>query len=986
MAQRGLLTEDEHQLLFGVPRQEHLIIKHYTLSPDDLDLVLRKRGARNQLGFAVQLCLLRHPGFGLRLNEAPSREMLTFLASQLQVSPHVFEDYSRRPQTRLDHAAELMARFNLRPAMQEDWPLMLNVAAEAAWATDNGVEIVQAVLDWLRDHWIILPAPARLERLARAGRALARRRAAEALLAPLTEDRLKAIDALLVNDATLKRTPLAWLRDIAEAPSTANMAALLERLTFVRSLQISPEIVDRVHERRFQQFVREGAVAPAFLLDEYSVRRRRATLVAQIIELEAKLADAAIGMFDRLVGGLFTRARRRQERAYQTTGREVSRLMRLFHSTITALSTARATRGDPFEIIDEGIGWSRLIKVQPHVEELAQLADGDTLVMAAAKFMTVRRFALPFLDAFTFRSTSRRNPVLAALNVVRESLRSRRRDLPQKPPLSFLPKTWQQLIMDTGQPDRRLYETAVFAVLRDRLRSGDIWVEGTRNYQRFDTYLLPPASAPSAIADLKAPDDADAYLAERSQLLEWRLKRFARGLSKNAVPGVSLRGEELHVTPLRALTPPEADRLDRDLDLLMPNIRITELLNEVAQATGFARCFTDLRDGRPADDVTAVLAAVLADATNLGIERMADASQGVTKAQLTWVHSWYLREETYKAAFGAIVDAHQRLPLAALWGDGSTSSSDGQFFRTGRRSAGAGEVNAKYGSDPGVKFYTHLSDQYGPFHTKVISATTSEAPHVLDGLLHHGTGLSIHEHYTDTGGATDHVFGLCHLLGFRFVPRLRDLKDRRLATMVGLEVPSSLQPLMGRPIRADVVRQGWDEVLQLAASLKAGTVAPSVMLKKLSAYKRQNRVDLALQEIGRIERSLFTLDWLENPDLRRRCHVGLNKGEARNSMTQAIFAHKQGRITDRTFENQSYRASGLNLVIAAIVYWNTLYMGCAVEHLRSQGWIVPDELLTHVAPLGWRHISLTGDYLWQHAVTGAGQQRPLRNVRHRSAA
>jgi hypothetical protein len=158
MAQRGLLTDDERQFLFGVPRQEHLIIKHDTLSRDDLDLVLHNRGARNQLGFAVHLCLLRYPGFGLRLNEAPPRELLTFLAGQLQVSPHVFEDYSRRPQTRLDHAAELMARLNLRPAMQEDWPLMLSVTAEAAWATDNGVEIVQAILEWLRTHRIILPA------------------------------------------------------------------------------------------------------------------------------------------------------------------------------------------------------------------------------------------------------------------------------------------------------------------------------------------------------------------------------------------------------------------------------------------------------------------------------------------------------------------------------------------------------------------------------------------------------------------------------------------------------------------------------------------------------------------------------------------------------------------------------------------------------------------------------------------------------------
>jgi TnpA family transposase len=77
-------------------------------------------------------------------------------------------------------------------------------------------------------------------------------------------------------------------------------------------------------------------------------------------------------------------------------------------------------------------------------------------------------------------------------------------------------------------------------------------------------------------------------------------------------------------------------------------------------------------------------------------------------------------------------------------------------------------------------FYTHVSDQYGPFRSKVISATTGEAPHVLDGLLHHGTTLELKEHYTDTGGANDHVFALCHLLGYRFAPRLRDIRDRRL--------------------------------------------------------------------------------------------------------------------------------------------------------------------------------------------------------------
>jgi len=72
----------------------------------------------------------------------------------------------------------------------------------------------------------------------------------------------------------------------------------------------------------------------------------------------------------------------------------------------------------------------------------------------------------------------------------------------------------------------------------------------------------------------------------------------------------------------------------------------------------------------------------------------------------------------------------------------------------------------------------------------------------------------------------------------------------------------------------------------------------------------------------------------------------------------------QGEIRDRTFENQSFRASGLSLIAAAIVHWNTVYLDRAVQHLRARGFTIPDDLLAHVAPLGWEHIALAGDYIW----------------------
>ena len=67
---------------------------------------------------------------------------------------------------------------------------------------------------------------------------------------------------------------------------------------------------------------------------------------------------------------------------------------------------------------------------------------------------------------------------------------------------------------------------------------------------------------------------------------------------------------------------------------------------------------------------------------------------------------------------------------------------------------------------------------------------------------------------------------------------------------------------------------------------------------------------------------------------------------------------------DRSFEQQRYRASGLNLVTAAIVLWNTVYLEKSVEIFRKQGVEVDDKLLQHISPLGWEHIALTGEYRW----------------------
>ncbi len=189
-------------------------------------------------------------------------------------------------------------------------------------------------------------------------------------------------------------------------------------------------------------------------------------------------------------------------------------------------------------------------------------------------------------------------------------------------------------------------------------------------------------------------------------------------------------------------------------------IDIPDLLAEIDAWTGFTHWFTHLRTGDRVRLAPALLTAILGDATNLGAKRMADASAGVSERQILWARLFHIRPETYKSALAAIINAHLAHPHARLWGNGTTSSSDGQFLRAAGRGAKRSEVNAHYSGDPGSKFYTWVSDQHGHFHILPMGATEDEAVYVLDGLYGHESRIDIEEHYVDTGGASDHLFSL----------------------------------------------------------------------------------------------------------------------------------------------------------------------------------------------------------------------------------
>ena len=383
---------------------------------------------------------------------------------------------------------------------------------------------------------------------------------------------------------------------------------------------------------------------------------------------------------------------------------------------------------------------------------LAQPESFDFLHRIGEGYATLRRYAREFLNVLKLRAAPAAKYVLDAIEMLRQMNTANAKQVPTDAPTKFITPRWARLVMTDTGIDRRFHEPCALLELKNKLRSGDVWVQGSRQFKDFNEYLVPSeqftALHLSNDLGLAIPTDCDQYLHERLTLLETQLAKVNLMALANDLPdAIITTATGLKITPLDAAVPDEAQALIDQSAALLPHVKITELLMEVDEWTGFTRHFTHLKTGDTAKDKIILMTTILGDAINLGLSKMAESSPGTTYTKLTWLQAWHIRDETYSAALANLVNAQFRQPFADLSGDGTTSSSDGQNFRVGSKAHSTGHVNPKYGSEPGRTFYTHISDQSAPFSIKVINVGIHDSTYVLDGLLYHESDLRIEEHY-----------------------------------------------------------------------------------------------------------------------------------------------------------------------------------------------------------------------------------------------
>jgi TnpA family transposase len=805
------------------------------------------------------------------------------------------------------------------------------------------------------------------------------------------------LDGLLVVDPDLGSTTLHWLRTGPTRPSPAAVKAELAKLVFLRGLDAHKIDLSVLPAERRRFLATIGRRSTAQALARREPERRYPILLTLLAQCAVDVLDEVVQLYDQAVSATDHRAERKLEEKLAGRAKASDDRLGLLDEMLSVLTNSDIADEAIGALLRGGIGMDRLRRAQESGPRRLPRDHGH-LEMIEASYSHLREFAPAVLAAIGFDGATAARPLLQAVTVLVDLNATGTRKVPDDTPTDFVPARWRgYLERATAAGDvtayRHYWELCVLLALRDGLRCGDVFVPGSRRYADPASFLLTaqqwePKRAEFCALVERSHDPATAW-ADAEAEMHRNLEDLEAVLAGGAGPIRLSDDGELVIPPLSAESvPADADILRDELTELVPRPRLASLLIEMDSRIGFTEALVHAggKVARSPELVRNIYACLIAQATNLGLVGMAEAS-GIPYDVLAWTAEWYLREDTLRAASALIVNYHHRLPLAGLLGGGTMSSSDGQRFPTRGRSITA-RAMSRYFVDEGLSTYTHVSDQLSTYGTKVIVVTQPEAPYVLDEILGNQTDLPIAEHATDTAGASLVNFALFDLVGLQFSPRIRDL-GRITLCRTGSKTEAASRyphagPLLTRRANAALVGEQWDDLLRLAASLKFGHATASLVVAKLSASGPQNTLAAALKEYGLLRRSIYAARYLSDETYRRRITRQLNKGESLHALRRDLCYAHDGQIRHRHHQDQSEQALCLTVVTNAIVAWTTEYLALAVNQLRAAGRRIDDDVLAHVSPAHNENIGFYGTFSFEVATELAqlvDGYRPLRPSR-----
>lgn len=568
--------------------------RSFTLSADDMQIVLGARGLAQRLERALMLTWMRVERELVSDVKTLPAPVIAYVAQQLELEPALLTDYVSYQQTRTMAAQDIREYLGVQPYTEAIGKRLQDMLVGKIAQTGHATALLQAAQDWLVEEGILRPPGEKtLETLVYAARTRGEEQLFAEIAAQLRSDQRARLDALCQTEEGISQ--LALFRRPPRKPSASSLVAECARLRAMRQVLVEEVAWGNITMNRLRQWAAIVRRLSAQALRRYPDQKRATLLLAFLAVRAEEVTNTIVEMFDQLVGRIFVRSDAEVEqtkvdraRFLQTSARHLRQVAEII--TNEAIKD-EAVRQELLRYLSPE-GWAEHKTVYDAFER------GEVEVLFSLlgrRFKHLREFAPTVLDTLSLSSPRDHHPLLEGLQTLATlgDKRGRAAQLPEDATTAFVPAKWKAAVTGKEGLDRKAWELTLMHEVRGALRSGDLTVGGSRRYAAWDTDLYSREAwlrrRAAWYREQELPEDGATYVAQLKAELHDVTRAVARALPHKT--GIArIEGDRLIVTPLEAL-PVSAEVVQARAILArwLPHPGLPDLLQEVDRWTGFFR-------------------------------------------------------------------------------------------------------------------------------------------------------------------------------------------------------------------------------------------------------------------------------------------------------------------------------------------------------------------------------------------------------------